>query len=314
MLVRGRPIRLGIQLQAQRTSWASFAAALGSIEDLGFDTAWTFDHLLPFSGPDDGDCFETLTTLGAMAALTRRVRFGVLVSGVLYRDPATLAKSAALADQISGGRLEFSLGAAWAEREFAAYGLPYPGLAERYARLDEALQIVKLLWTEERTTFEGRYYSIDDAPCEPKPVQLPHPPITVGGSGLGSLRMAAKHATAWNVQGSPARCAERAALLSDCCDEIGRDFADIEISWHGQVALAPTHEQAEATAAQVVAGHGQDLDSQRSNWIIGTPDEVVEQFHRYVEVGVSHWIIGMGDPFDMTDMQRLRDEVIPVLG
>src|ERR1035438_5499383 len=151
MEVRGRPLHFGVQLQAQRTSWQDYVAALRSVEELGFDSAWTFDHLLPFSGADDGAAFETLTTLGAMATLTTRVRIGVLVNGVLYRDPATLAKSAALVDQISGGRLEFSLGAAWAEREFRAYGLAFPSLEERYDRLEEALQIVRSLWTEHRT-------------------------------------------------------------------------------------------------------------------------------------------------------------------
>ena len=211
MEVRGRSLHFGVQLQAQRTSWQDYAAAVRSVEDLGFDSVWTCDHLLPFSGPDDGACFDALTTLAAMAALTSRARIGVLVNGVLYRDPATLAKSAALVDHISGGRLEFSLGAAWAEREFRTYGLPFPSLAERYERLDEALQIVRSLWREHRTTFVGHHYSVKNAPCEPKPLQQPHPPITIGGSGLGTLRLAAKHATTWNMQGPPGKCAERAA-------------------------------------------------------------------------------------------------------
>ena len=238
MEVRGRSLHFGVQLQAQRTSWQDYVAALQSLEELGFDSAWTCDHLLPFSGPDDGPCFDALTTLAAMATLTSRVRIGVLVNGVLYRDPATLAKSAALVDHISGGRLEFSLGAAWAEREFRAYGLPFPSLTERYERLDEALQIVKSLWSEHRTTFVGRHYRVEDAPCEPKPLQQPHPPIMIGGSGLGSLRLAAKYATTWNMQGPPSKFAERAALLRRCCDEVGRDFGEIELSLHPLLALA----------------------------------------------------------------------------
>ena len=107
MEVRGHQPHFGVQLQAQRATWQEYVAALRSVEELGFDSAWTFDHLLPFAGPDDGACFETLTTLAAMATLTARVRIGVLVSGVLYRDPATLAKSAAMVDHMSGGRLEF---------------------------------------------------------------------------------------------------------------------------------------------------------------------------------------------------------------
>jgi len=314
MEVRGRPLRFGVQLQAQRTSWDDFVAALGAIEELGFDSAWTFDHLLPFSGADDGPCFETLTTLAAMAVLTARVRVGALVNGVLYRDPATLAKSAALVDQISGGRLEFTLGAAWAEREFRAYGLPFPPLAERYGRLDEALQIVKSLWSEQRTTFEGRHYRIENAPCEPKPLQRPHPPITVGGSGLGALRLAAKHATGWNMIGPPDKVAERAALLRGCCEAAGTDFGEIELSVHPQLALARTHEDAERLASRIAASHDQDLEAQRGNWLLGTPAEVAGQLRGYAEVGVSSWIIAIGHPFEMTPLRLLREEVLPALG
>ena len=247
MQVRGRPLHFGVQLQAQRTSWDDFAAAVCSVEDLGFDSAWTFDHMLPFSGPDDGACFETLTTLAAMAALTKRVRIGVLVNGVLYRDPATLAKAAVQVDHISGGRLEFSLGAAWAEREFRAYGFAFPSLAERYGRLEEALEIVTSLWSKPRTTFAGRYYTVTDAPCEPKPLQRPHPPITIGGSGLGSLRLAARFATTWNVQGSPEVVSERARVLEECCEESGRDFSEIQISLHPQLAVAQDPRHCRAT-------------------------------------------------------------------
>jgi F420-dependent oxidoreductase-like protein len=287
---------------------------LRSVEELGFDSVWTFDHLLPFSGSDEGACFETLTTLAAMASLTARVRVGVLVSGVLYRDPATLAKSAAQVDHISGGRLEFSLGAAWAEREFRAYGLPFPPLAERYERLDEALQIVRSLWSERRTTFEGRYYRIEDAPCEPKPLQKPHPPITIGGSGLGTLRLAAKHATRWNTQGSPAKCAERSSLLRRCCEEVGRDFGEIEPSLHPPFALARTHADAEALARRTAASHGDELEDQRDSWLLGTPAEVIDQLRSYAEVGVSHWVIAFGDPFDMGQLRLLQEEVLPALG
>src|SRR5260221_14142381 len=126
-----RRLRFGLQLQAQRTTWPEYIAAVRAAEELGFDTLWNFDHMLPFAGPDDAPCFETWTTLAAMAAATSRIRIGALVNGVLYRDPATLAKSAVMVDLISNGRLEFALGAAWAEREFRAYGLPFPSMGER---------------------------------------------------------------------------------------------------------------------------------------------------------------------------------------
>jgi alkanesulfonate monooxygenase SsuD/methylene tetrahydromethanopterin reductase-like flavin-dependent oxidoreductase (luciferase family) len=285
-----------------------------AVEDLGFGSVWTFDHLLPFSGADDGPCFETLTTLAAMAVLTSRARIGVLVNGALYREPAVLAKAAAQVDEMSGGRLDFSLGAAWAEGEFRAYGMPFPSLEERYERLDEALQLVKLLWTQQRTTFNGRYYHVDDAPCEPKPVQSPHPPITIGGAGLGSLRIAARHADRLNLVGSPEKCAERAGKLEQVCADAGRNFRDIELSAHPNLALAGTHDEAEALAQRLATGHAVDLEAIRGSWVIGDPAEVTDRLRQYLDVGVSHFVFGIGHPFDLKPLRLLQDQVIPALG
>jgi len=313
MHVRGRPLHFGVQLQAQGTTWADYARGVQAVEDLGFESVWTFDHLLPFVGPDDRPCFETLTTLAAMAVLTSRARIGVLVNGVLYRSPAVLAKAAAQVDEMSGGRLDFSLGAAWAEREFKAYGLDFPLLAERYARLDEALQLVKLLWAQERTTYLGRFYQVEDAPCDPKPVQSPHPPITIGGSGLGSLRIAAAHADRVNLIGPATKCAERIGKLEQLCADAGRNFDDIELSVHPNIAVAPTADQAEALARSVVAINSQDLDSQRGNWLIGTPADVVEGLRGYTAVGINHFVLAVGHPFDLAPLRLLQQEVFPVL-
>jgi alkanesulfonate monooxygenase SsuD/methylene tetrahydromethanopterin reductase-like flavin-dependent oxidoreductase (luciferase family) len=313
MEVRGRPLHFGVQLQAQRTSWEEYADAVRAVEELGFGSVWTFDHLLPFSGPDDAPCFETLTTLAAMAVITSQARIGVLVNGALYRHPAVLAKAAAQVDEISGGRLDFSLGAAWAEREFRAYGMPFPSRTERYARLDEALQLVKLLWSEGRVTFQGRYYQVEDAPCEPKPVQLPHPPITIGGSGLGSLRVAARHATRLNLIGSPAYCAGRVSQLQQICNETGRDFDEIELSTHPTLALARSHDEAEALAQRVAASHPVDLEVVRDTWLIGDPSEVIERLRLYTDVGFNHFVLAVGHPFDLWPLKLLIDEVIPAL-
>ena len=314
MQVRGRPLHFGVQLQAQRTSWADYAAAVKATEELGYGSVWTFDHILPFSGADDGACFETLTTLSAMAMLTERARFGALVNGVLYRDPATLAKAAAQVDEISGGRLDFSLGAAWAEREFKAYGLNFPSLEERHARLDEALEIVKLLWSQPRTTFHGRYYRIEDAPCEPKPVQSPHPPITVGGMSLATVRLVAKHADRFNMIGPPEKCANRIEKLEQFCAEAGRDPADIEYSVHPTVVVARSRDEADALAGQIAARNAVDLAASRASWVIGAPADVAEGLRRYIDLGVNHFVFAVGYPFDMAALRLLREEVLAGLG
>jgi alkanesulfonate monooxygenase SsuD/methylene tetrahydromethanopterin reductase-like flavin-dependent oxidoreductase (luciferase family) len=305
-----RPLHFGVQLQAQRTSWAEYAAAVQAVEQLGYGSVWTFDHLLPFSGADDSPCFETLTTLSAMALLTGWVRIGALVNGVLYRDPATLAKAAAQVDEMSGGRLDFSLGAAWAQREFQAYGLGFPSLSERYARLDEALEIVKLLWSQPRSTFHGRYYHIEDAPGEPKPVQVPRPPITIGGAGMGSVRVAAKHADRFNMVGSPEKCADRKEKLHQACAEIGRDPAEIELSAHPTVVVAWSQSEAEALAAHIAARNSVDLAAHRSTWVIGDPAAVTDGLRRYLDVGITHFVFAVGHPFDAAALRLLQDEVL----
>jgi probable F420-dependent oxidoreductase len=308
-----RPLHVGVQLQGQHTSWAEYTAAAALVEELGFDSLWTFDHLLPISGSESGSCFETITTLSALATLTHEIRLGVLVNGVLYREPITLAKSAAQIDHISAGRLEFSLGAGWAAREFRTYGLHFPPPSERRARLDEALQVVRLLWTMPRASFNGAYYRLEDAPCEPKPLQQPHPPITIGGSAPGLLRLVARHANRWSVLGTPRYCAERAAALRSCCDEIGRDLNEIELSVHAPIALAASGEKAESLADQLARELGCHLASERAGWLIGTPDDVARQMGRYLELGISHFVVSMRAPFDATLLRLLRHEVIPIL-
>jgi F420-dependent oxidoreductase-like protein len=314
MAPEGRPLHFGVQLQAQRSTWAEWVAAAQAVEGLGYGSVWTFDHLLPFAGADDGACFETLTTLSAMAVITETARVGVLVNGVLYREPAVLAKAAAQVDQMSGGRLEFSLGAAWAEREFTAYGIDFPPLAERYARLDEALQLIKLLWSQHRTTFQGRYYRSHDAPCEPKPVQLPHPPITIGGTGTSSLRIAAKHADRLNMIGSPENCARWSKKLEQLCDEVGRDARELELSVHPNIAIAGDRPQAEALAASIAASNGTDVGSNRDSWVIGGALEVKDQLRRYLDVGISHFVFAVAYPFDMAPLRLLQEEVLADLG
>jgi alkanesulfonate monooxygenase SsuD/methylene tetrahydromethanopterin reductase-like flavin-dependent oxidoreductase (luciferase family) len=313
MEVRGREPHFGVQLQAQTSSWAEYAVAVRTVEELGFGSVWNVDHMLPVWGDVDRPCFETLTTLSAMALLTEHVRIGVLVNGVLYRDPVTLAKAAAQVDHMSGGRLEFSLGAAWAQREFQAYGLEFPSMAERYERLEEALQVVELLWSQRRSTFHGRYYHLDDAPCQPKPLQAPHPPITIGGVGLGSLRIAARHANRLNLIGAPEKCAERIAKLEALCAQASRDPNEIEYSVHPTAVVASTATAADDLARDLARAQGADLELQRQQWLIGDPDAVAARLRPYLDAGISHFVFAIGSPFDAAQLKLLRDDVIPAL-
>jgi alkanesulfonate monooxygenase SsuD/methylene tetrahydromethanopterin reductase-like flavin-dependent oxidoreductase (luciferase family) len=171
-----------------------------------------------------------------MAEATKRVRFGCLVTGNTYRHPVVLAKMAVTVDHLSGGRLEFGIGAGWAEIEHEMYGIE--GLDHRVGMLSESLRIIKSLWTEERTNFDGRYYQFKDAIANPKPIQKPHPPIWVGASGATTLRLVARHADVWNIAGGePDKVDELTAMLEEACGSVGRDPSEIrrsiQFGWDG---------------------------------------------------------------------------------
>src|SRR5208283_1088442 len=195
--------------------------------DTGWDGIWVADHFMPNGERSLLPRLEAWTTIAAIAARVDRVRVGVLVSGNTYRHPAVLAKMAATVDQLCAGRLVLGLGAGWQVNEHEAYGIELPGVGERMARLDEACQVIRLLHSEDRANFEGRYYRLVDAPCEPKPVQRPLPLLIGGGGEKATMRIAARYADEWNCWGLPDLMAHKAGVLERHCLEIGRDPASI---------------------------------------------------------------------------------------
>ena len=200
-------------------------------DELGFHSVANYDHF--YGLVDHADpTFEGWTSLAAMAVVVRRARVSCLVSGVTYRNPAVLAKMAVTVDHISGGRLDFGLGAGWHEDEHRGYGLDFPAAGVRVDMLDEALTIIRRLWTEDAVTFEGRHYRVQDALCNPKPLQTPHPPIVIGGEKPKMLRVIARHADEWNVpsHGDVAQWAATSARLDEACADVGRDPAQIRRS------------------------------------------------------------------------------------
>lgn len=200
-------------------------------DDLGFEAVWNYDHFYGLV-ENTKPTHEGWTTLAAMAVLTRQARIGCMVTGVTYRNPAILAKMAVTVDHISGGRLDFGIGAGWHEAEHRGYGIDFPGPGTRVAMLDEALTVIRRLWTEESVSFEGRFYTLQDAICEPKPVQRPHPPIVVGGSQPKMLRVIARHADEWNMpsHSGPQEWGEASSRLTEACAEVGRDPAEVRRS------------------------------------------------------------------------------------
>jgi F420-dependent oxidoreductase-like protein len=232
------PLRFGLKLSGQDTTIEALRAVWRIAEEGGFDHVWDFDHLASIGeGGPDRPIYEGWTLQAAMAVATNRVRIGCLVTGNTYRNPALLAKEAVTVDHLSGGRLEFGIGAAWAEIEHQMYG--FEGLDHRVGRLSESLRIIKSLWTEERTNFDGRYYHMKDAIANPKPIQRPHPPIWIGASGEMTLRLVARYADVWNTSGDdPAKTLELSEKLEQACAAIGRNPADIrrsaQFDWDGR--------------------------------------------------------------------------------
>jgi F420-dependent oxidoreductase-like protein len=232
------PLRFGLKLSGQDCTIEQLRAVWAVADEAGFDHLWDFDHLASIGeGGPDRPIYEGWTLQAAMAQATRRARIGCLVTGNTYRNPALLAKIAVTVDHLSGGRLEFGIGAAWAEIEHQMYGID--GLDHRVGRLSESLQIIKSLWTEERTNFDGRYYRMTDAIANPKPMQKPHPPIWIGASGATTLRLVARYGDVWNIAGGdPGRVEELTKMLEDACRSVGRDPSEIrrslQFGWDGK--------------------------------------------------------------------------------
>jgi F420-dependent oxidoreductase-like protein len=198
-------------------------------EALGFDSIWLFDHFHALYGDPDGPCHEASTLFAALALSTSRVEIGVLVYGNTHRHPAILAKEVATVDHLAGGRAILGIGAGWNEREHAAYGIPFPSAGERVERLDEALDIISRLFTERRTTYEGRYYQLKDAPFNPKPLRAKLP-ILIGGNRPRMLKVVAKHADLWDTSRSPEEVRAGLAQVRAHCAAIGRDPSEIAVS------------------------------------------------------------------------------------
>ena len=200
-------------------------------DELGFHAIWNYDHFYGLADPTQ-ETLEGWTTLAAMGVIVRKARVGCMVSGVTYRHPAVLANMAVAVDHISGGRFDFGIGAAWHEMEHNGYGIDFPPAATRIEMLDEAITVIKKLWTEESTSFEGKYFVLNDARCYPKPVQKPHPPVVIGGSGpKKTLRVVAKHADEWNTPGQlPEDWAKLNSILDEHCEAVGRDPNEIRRS------------------------------------------------------------------------------------
>ena len=308
-------LRFGIHAGQQYTDFESYLELWQTAEELGLDWASVFDHFLPIQADPDGPCFEGMTLLAAMAAHTQRLRCAIIVAGVTYRQPAVLANMAVTIDHISGGRLELGLGGAWYELEHDQYGIPFPPLGERLARLGEAAAILKSLWREPTTTFSGRHYQLREARCEPKPLQSPNIPLWIGGAGERvTLRHVAAHADGWNTFLIPLeQYRHKLQALEAHCAEVGRERAEIRLQLVAQAVLGADEREADEQLRARADGLGVEVDALRGQVLAVTPEQLAEQLKPYVELGVSDFLLLARPPMDRRTLELFAGEVAPAL-
>ena len=308
-------IRFGIHSGQQNTHFADYAELWRRAEDLGFDWASVFDHFLPMQSDPEGPCFEGMTLLAALAASTTRIRCGMLVVGNTYRSPALLANMATTIDHVSGGRPELGIGAAWYAMEHDQYGIPFYTPGRRIRMLVESAKILKSLWTQHRTTFHGRYYTITDALCEPKPLQQPSIPLWIGGSGERlTLRVVAESADGWNTFLPPLEAYQRKlGALAGHCREVGRSPEEIRLSLAFQAVVGETEAEVREQVQRFATLHGTNESTLRQRGVVGTPEQCVEQLLPYVKLGVADFLWSTWPPGDLRTLELIAREVAPVV-
>jgi F420-dependent oxidoreductase-like protein len=265
-------------------------------ERAGFDSVFVMDHFyqLPNIGPRTDPMLEGYATLSALAARTKRVRLGTLVTGVTYRNPAFLAKEVTTLDVISAGRAILGLGAAWNEDEHRGYGYEFPPVGERLSRLEEALQICRAMFREEAASFTGRYYRIEGALNSPRPIQRNGPPIMIGGGGeQRTLKLVAQYADMCNIFGDPATVRHKMEVLNRHCETVGRDPNTIIKTRLGSLIIRRTEAEADRAFEQVLNHPGVNKDWARAGFIVGGPDKVTEKVQELLDAGLDGVIFNM---------------------
>jgi len=291
--------------------YKSIKQAVLTCEEFGYDALWAADHL-GYHGIGSS-IFECWTLLSALAAVTRRVRLGPLVLCNGYRHPSMIAKMAATLDVVSNGRLDFGIGAGNNKVEHVAYGLPwFDKPSTRIQRMVEGIEVVKRMWTEAKPSFKGKHYEIQEAICEPKPIQKPYPPIWIGGAGEKlTLRATAKYAQGWNHWGGVSVEIFRRKLeaLEKHCLDLGRGFNTIEKSLETRVIISEDPLEIRVLAARFAPDAS--LEELKRSQIIGTPDEVVRRLEEYVSVGAGYFMLWFLDFPSLKGMRLFAERVMP---
>jgi F420-dependent oxidoreductase-like protein len=302
-------MRFGAQLWSQHTTWPEFRDTARAAEAAGWDSVWTWDHLLAIFGPWEQGIFEGWTTLSATAAVTERIRLGLMVGANTFRNPGLTAKLATTLDHVSGGRAVLGIGGAWFEREHDAFGFDETwgsGFGERLDRLDESVMLLRRLLDGERFSHEGRFYTFRDALCEPRPVQA-HLPILVGGSGpKKTLRTTARYADAWNTSGTVEELRTKDETLRERCAEVGRDPDEIERTFSSRMLIRDDAGEARRVLSAAAEANGDAIEDDEDP-LVGSPAMLADRLRPIVELGFRHVIADLMAPYDAETIDRLPE-------
>jgi F420-dependent oxidoreductase-like protein len=294
--------------------WPTMLAVARRVEDLGYDTVWVYDHFHTVPEASQEPTFECWTVMAAIAAATQRVRLGQMCTCNSYRQPSYMAKVASTVDVISGGRLEFAIGAGWYEEEYLAYGYEFPKGSTRIRQLDEAVQIIKKMWTEDQATFAGKHYSITGAINRPRPLQRPYPPLWIAGSGPElTLKVVAKHADYANYAGSIERFRENGVILDAHCEKIGRDPAEIGRTTHLEIMVGKDEASLKKAAVRAAEQRGRPVDKwlESTLTLAGTTQQVIDALGEFKDEGCAHVIGYFPDAAWGDSIELFATEVIP---
>ena len=309
-------VSFGILTPQMSLGYEKLLRIWANAESSGFESCWLVDHFIPYDYPDrpiTEPMLECWVTLAALSQSTKRIRFGPLVSCNSYRPPQLLAKMAASLDCVSGGRLNFAIGAGWLRLEHDAYGYDFPSTHTRIERLGEAIQLIKLMWTEEKASFKGKHYIIQEAVNYPKPVQKPHPPIYIGAENRKILKFAARYADIWNFPSDinaypPEQYKERRGILENECDEIGRNPNAIKRSWLGYAVLGKNEGEVNNRLSSIKP---RSLTREQvANEIVGTTDTCVRKIGEYVDLGVSEFLLIFPEPYTVEMLREFSQGVL----
>ena len=284
-----------------QAKWAKAVEIAVRAEQLGYDSIWVYDHFHNVPKPAHEAVFECWTTIAAISQRTSRIRLGQMVGCNLYREPALLAKITSTIDVISGGRLDWGIGAGWYENECRGYGYEFPVPKDRIGMLRESVEIVKSMWSEKETTYNGSYYKLERGNCDPKPVQKPHPPIWIGGGGEQlTLRVVARHADYANFGGTVEDFKRKKNILAEHCVAVGRNFDEIKLTWSPEVFMRETQKELDEAGSQSLWGH--PLEQWKATSLVGTPEQVSEKVAEYVGLGCVGFVPWCADYPDTTTL------------